>query len=282
MQATPMRIPVTCAALILMVVATPLFGQIESRTGRDRMALPPTVAAALTGPIITAVSDGTAGTYIDIRGSGFGEVRAGDGGVPREVHFVMNGQDIKTQSFNYWHDNQIRAVVPTFPTAIVPGRADVYVVTASGAKSAPQPILYTPAYGTRVYCLKSSPPGTTIIKPGGLHQATVWPASSVDRPDCVPNRSVHHRNIGLSGSSGNDWFFMGVRLTNGWVVENVILGVYHAQQAGAVIASSGKGSNDVVTNVRWWADVGSLVGVTYTLAVVIKGPVQLPDGWLVR
>ena len=227
------------------------------------------------GPVITWAGDVTAEDWIDIRGSGFGDES-------REVHFVVNGQDAMSSYVNFWHDNQIRAKVPTFANVILPTRADIYLVTAAGVRTAPRSFQFSPVYGTRVYCMESFPPGTTIIKPGSLQQASVWPSGVAD-PGCVPKGAVLHRNIELfQGHSGNDWFFMGTRLTNGWVVDNVILGVYNAQQAGAVIASFNKGAPDVATNIRWWADVGAMVGVTYTLAVVIRGPVALPDGWIVR
>ena len=227
------------------------------------------------GPSITWAEDGRGGDWINIRGSGFGEES-------REVHFVVNGQDAQAAALNYWHDTDIRVMVPTYANVIVPTRADIYVVTSAGARTAPRSFQYSPVYGTRVYCMESFPPGTTIVKPGSQVQASVWP-SGVPDPGCVPKGAVLHRNIELfQGHAGNDWFFMGTRLTNGWVVDNVILGVYNAQAAGAVIASFNKGSPDVATNIRWWADVGAQVGVTYTLAVVIRGPVALPDGWIVR
>jgi hypothetical protein len=198
------------------------------------------------------------------------------------VHFVVNGQDAVQQGVDFWNDNQLSVVVPTFASVIVPTRGEIYVVNSAGVRTASQPFQYSPVYGTRVYCMESVPPGTTIIQPGSLQQASVWP-SGVASPGCVPRGAVLHRNIELfQGHAGNDWFFMGTRLTNGWVVDNVILGVYNAQQSGAVIASFNKGTPDVATNIRWWADVGALVGVTYTIAVVIRGPVALADGWLVR
>jgi hypothetical protein len=261
--------------VLVPTIPTALSGRAEIYVVAPSGARSTSQPYSYIGPVITSAEDATAQQWINITGSGFGEES-------REVHFVVNGQDAMAQALNYWHDNQIRVMVPTFANVIVPTRADIYVVTAAGARTAPRSFLFSPVYGTRVYCMESFPPGTTIIQPGSLQQASVWP-SGVASPGCVPRGAVLHRNIELfQGHAGNDWFFMGTRLTNGWVVDNVILGVYNAQQSGAVIASFNKGTPDVATNIRWWADVGALVGVTYTIAVVIRGPVALADGWLVR
>ena len=225
------------------------------------------------GPVINSVEDAQAGGPNQINGSGFGQDA-------REVHFVVNGQDAVAPRIDYWNDNQIGVRVPTFASVIVPTRGEIYVVTAAGARTAPRSFQYSPVYGTRLYCLEASPPGTTIWKPGSFEGTSLWPSGVAD-PGCVPRGSARHSVPMLQARAGNDTFFMGTRLTNGWVVDNVILGVYNPQMAGAVIASFNKGSPDVATNIRWWVDVGG-VGITYTLAVVIKGPVALPDGWIVR
>ena len=225
------------------------------------------------GPFITSAIGGTAGEHLQVNGGGFGQQS-------REVHFVVNGQDAVQQGVDFWNDNQLSVVVPTFASVIVPTRGEIYVVNSAGVRTASQPFQYSPVYGTRVYCMESSPPGTTIWKPGSIEGTSSWPSGVAD-PGCVPKGAARHYVPMLQARAGNDWFFMGTRLTNGWVVDNVILGVYNPQMAGAVIASFNKGSPDVATNIRWWVDVGA-VGVTYTLAVVIRGPVALPDGLIVR
>ena len=280
MRTKPMRIRVLPIATISLLLANTTQAQVYPR---EKTLFTPAPA----GPVITGLSasGGQSQDQLYIMGSGFGVPNVYQDTV-REVHFAMNGQDLVAPVNGYWTDTEIHVRVPTFQYVLPGQSAAIYVVKKLWDKpvatSASRTFSYTPIYGTRVYCLEAWPPGTTIIKPGSMEVASQWP-SSVANPGCVPKGAVLHRNIDLfTGHSGNDWFFMGIKLTNSWVVENVILGVYNAQQAGAVIASFNKGSNDVVTNIRWWADVGALVGVTYTIAVVIRGPADVPDGWLVR
>jgi repeat uncharacterized protein DUF346/IPT/TIG domain-containing protein len=232
-------------------------------------------------PIISSLTPpgGTPPSTMTITGSGFGF----DQGPNSAVHFAMNGLDVVAQRNGGWSDTQIGVLGPSFQR-VLPGPVDVYVVN-NGVRSNSQQYQYMPNIGTRVYCLESWPAGTTIGKPGGQIVATVWPSSAAS-VGCVPKGGVEHRNLDLAiGHKGSDSFFSGIRLSNGWVVENVILAIYHAQQAGAYVASFNKGSNDLLVNVGWWTDgsfIGLISNVAYTLAVVIKGPADLPDGWLVR
>jgi hypothetical protein len=250
--------------------------------------LAPPVAIAPSAQI-TGLS-ATGGAYQDqlwITGSGFGLATV-DNVSQRQVHFVMGGQDVLAPINGYWTDTKIAVRVPKIQR-VAPGPAGIYVVAPNGVRTPTVSYQYTPVLAARTWCMQAFPPGTTLDRGFDIPVGT-WPSGSPSPSACAsrpPTGGVEHRNFNfIAGTKGTDQFLRGISLANGWVIEDVVLGTFRAQQAGAYVSSFTRGSNQVGFDVRWWTDAfmpfAQQSNVAYTFAVVIKGPEDLPDGFVVR
>jgi hypothetical protein len=265
------------------------FGAQSAQKQVITRALPVESAAiAAPRPEITGLSapGGAWPAQLWITGSGFGGAHV-DNENERQVHFVMGGQDVRAQINGYWTDTKIAILIPKIER-VAPGPASIYVL-AQGVRSPNVTYQYTPVLGTRTWCMQAFPPGTTHDRGFDMLVST-WPSGSATPAICAgkpPTGGIRHENFNfLAGTKGTDQFLRDMSLINGWVIEDVILGTFHAQQAGAYVSSFNKGSNQLAFDVRWWTDAFvpfvQQSSVAYTFAVVIKGPADLPDGFVVR
>lgn len=221
-------------------------------------------------PVITSLSsvDAQPGDPILISGSGFGQSPAGT-----TVHAILApGRDVQLAAPDYQSDTQIQTTLPKGISGIADNpHATMYVQTANG-KSPLVMFHFIPA--------------TQIISLGLNRQEVVIDQSAVDAddgwddtPDATFNMVFHHGGA-LWGGTGDDYWYRGVQLKNGWTVVSIDPAPQINPNADAYLSESHLGTADLSFTVHWWTSGGSYCchagWVGYRPTIMIQGPAGIP------
>jgi hypothetical protein len=251
--------------------------------------VPPGAATPPPPPTITAVSSnyGQPGDQIIITGSGFGSTSP-------TVDFLLSSNAVGPSGTGsvqqapiaggYWTPTQIIVYVPNV-SGISAYSGSLYVQTASG-KSNALAFQFQPALD-----VQQLPIGLGNVHFGG--EFCGFPSNMPMGSDVVSvalqggTANVQYCSSLVQGSKGDDLYFQGNTLRNGWTLDSVNFDKSacgaNTGGNGASIASSGQGTSTPYVDVHWWVDpiVNDFTswnnGVAcYTLGLTITGPLGTP------
>lgn len=237
-------------------------------------------AAPAAAPVLAGLSttEGDPGTPLTLSGSDFG-------GAPGEVHFIVgNGRDVAAP-ITYWSGDQIVTEVP-YADGLPVYDGHVYVKRGDGVKTALRPFRFLPLYDVAVIGLPITQASGEFgrafdvrLGGGALGVQTFFMATT-------PTNGTVNRWTGLLfGDRGDDQFYLGSRLKNGWLVVGASLGgllgavggptVRDSRHAWASIVDWRPGTDSPYLKVHWWADGGDQQ-VIFSAFIVVQRPKNLP------
>jgi hypothetical protein len=233
------------------------------------------------GPAIASLSAATGrpGDPVLITGSGFGNAIG-------EVHFVLGPvNDIRVPGAPsqavpglLWSDSQIFITVPNV-SGMSAFNGTVYVTrTSDQTRSNLMPFAFVPLMERRQ--IVKPVPADALLAVTGVRP--YYLPSSAD-PDWINRFNMNC----FSGSTSNDRFFSNTRLQNGWRVSGPPV-VHHPSNysinGGAYVADSRIGTDWPYVDVKWWVNVGPWCDsmLSYAFVIPIEGPLNTPDGVVVR
>lgn len=217
----------------------------------------------LPTPAITSVGvrQGSPGDRVVISGVGFGTQ-------PGSVTFSVEPNSAVGAPIAGWSDTSIEVRVPdvTGMKAAYDGELKVQGPTTLSA-----PFRFIPALETITLAPEAGE--IVLVEPFG------W-----DRNVCHPACSYGPSPQLVVGAKGEDEFFRGKGLLNGWTVKSVSPGyvtptgqlgkVWIQNRAEASVVQHYVGTNNLYVKVHWWYD--AFGGVAYVPRVVIQGPKGVP------
>ena len=212
-------------------------------------------------PTITSLSvnRGSPGDRVVISGTGFG-AQAGS------VTFSVEPNSALGAPIVGWTDTSIEVRVPDVTGMKAPYAGELKVNTTLSA-----PFTFIPAMETLTLAPEMG--DIILVEPFGWDR-------NVCHPYCAsgPNLQL------VVGAKGDDEFFRGKSLLNGWTVKSVSLGyvdpqgrlmsVWTQNRAAAQIAEQHVGTDKLYVKVHWWYD--AFGAVAYVPRVVIQGPKGVP------
>jgi hypothetical protein len=221
---------------------------------------------------------GRPGDPILISGSGFGNTMG-------EVHFVLGpANDIRVPETPsqvpaglIWSDSQIFVTVPNV-SGLRAFNGTVYVTRGGDqVRSNLTPFSFVPLMERR-HIVK---PITTdaLLAVTGV-PGHFWPLGD-------PDRVGRSNGDCFSGSTGNDRFFSNTRLQNGWRVLAAPTVQYtrsYWMGGDAFLADSRVGTDWPYVDVKWSVNIGPYCysAMSYSFVIPIEGPLNTPDGVVVR
>lgn len=263
----------------------PVTGQIVGVVARPQK-LPST-----RGPGISSltVSQGQPNDSVGITGAGFGDA-------PGEVHFVVNpGKDLiapvdtdeedgRGPGHPIWSNTGISVRVPRIDGVLA---YNGYVYVVSGGKASNRvPFQFNPTidHGIPLPITSANVTwgfGGCQTAPGGTSELDAWIRlfkGAVPQAGCwVDSKGNALAGVSggyFSGAKGDDVFFNGYQLKNGWVMDGVIFAQGQTISGNCSVAASGIGTTSPNVDIHWWVDGG---GVTsYELSITVSGPKGVP------
>jgi hypothetical protein len=217
-----------------------------------------------------SVSNGRPGDPIMISGSGFGNASG-------EVRFVLGPTNDLRVPETVWSDSQILVAVPNV-SGLRAFNGTVYVMRAGDRiRSNLAPFAFIPLLERR-----------QIVKP--IADDIVFGVSGVTPylyPVRDPERIARSNGDCFSGSTGNDRLFNNTRLQNGWRVSGTPTVHYTRSYwlgGDAYLADSRVGTDWPYLDVKWSINIGPYCSsyVSYGFVIPIEGPLNTPDGVVVR
>ncbi len=231
-------------------------------------------------PTISSVSpiQGQPGDQIILIGSGFGS--SSSTSVPvGTVTFLLSPSaagpvgtgSVQQATAVYWSDAVIGVLVPNV-SGISAYSGSLYVQAAGGQSNVVafqfQPVLD----------VQQVPIGTDNVQLGddcrSNGQSWCFPYVAGD----TYTYSATHWGDWVEGHRGDDWFFKGTTLRNGWTLDSVnfVNNFYTGDcpvdsSNGASIVSSGQGTNTPYVDVHWW-DSPDFGFACYYLGLTVIGP----------
>lgn len=239
-------------------------------TANLRAPLQTPTPTAGPAPVITSLSstDAQPGDPIPISGSGFGLSPTG-----ATVHAIIApGRDVVLAAPDYQSDTQIQTSLPRSISGVTDNQhATLYVQTPNG-KSQLVVFHFIPA--------------TSIVSLGIDRAEVVIDQSAVDADDDwddtpdATNNMVFHKGGALWGGTGDDYWYRGVQLKNGWTVVGIDPAPQINPNADAYLSVSHVGTADLSFTVHWWTSGGSYCckpgWVGYRPTITIQGPAGIP------
>jgi IPT/TIG domain len=217
-------------------------------------------SGSCTAPQITStyVPAGQPGTPVTINGSGFGSSQGGS-----TITFIVSPTQTLSGTADYWSDSEIVTSVP--PASGLTAYAGDLFVTSCQQSNAVQ-FRFNPS--TTIQMLPYTGFGTT-----SLVAMTCALDTCQDYP--YPQWGGHQMVAGIySGGNGNDTWFYGQQLVNGWTVSSSLLINAYSISSGdysTFAAQPVVGSASPYTVVKW--NVSPAGGdVFYTVEVFVIGP----------
>ncbi len=226
-----------------------------------------------TGPVITSLThnQGQPGDPIGVIGEYFP-------GSLCEVHFVVNpGMDLKakTDNQNYYG---ISTSVPPVRGVLASYDGYVYVVVVSTSQKSNQvPFRFNPAvdYSST---LRITP---DHVAWGGDMRCDINGPCTFDARWGSVSRSIVNSDF-MAGSKGDDEFFKGYQLKNGWKVDQVQLIKQDTWNGDCGVSVKNEGTDSPYVVVHWWVNpawVGAEMTPSYTgyvLTIWLRGPLGVP------
>jgi hypothetical protein len=238
------------------------------------------IQSVAPNPAIASLSavSGRPGDPILITGAGFGNTMG-------EVHFVLGpANDIRVPESPsqpsaglIWSDSQIFATVPNV-SGLRAFNGTVYVTRAGDqVRSNLTPFAFVPLMERR-HIVKPVPADTLLAVTG---------VPGYFSPTSDPVRIGRYNTDCFSGSTSNDRFFSNTRLQNGWRVSaNPTVQYTRSYWMGgdAYVADSRVGTDWPYLDVKWSINIGPYCSslMSYSFIIPIEGPLNTPDGVVVR
>jgi hypothetical protein len=190
------------------------------------------------------------------------------GNSPATVSFTLGPNTvIPVQGIQTWSDTLIVANVPD-ASGLLPYAAGVAVAIGSVQSNA-FPFQFVPASEIRSIGWTTD----MLLAKGGIAQY-----GNGMRNILHPNSSF----MSMGGDAGNDIFFVGTNLQNGWTMQSIdtpLEGTADPFGAGNVAVVDSRIQTNpsmLYFNVRWWFD--AFAYANYSFTVWITGPRGVPDG----
>jgi len=221
------------------------------------------VSGGCTVPQINplSVSQGQPGDPVTINGYGFGAN-------PGQINFIVNPGQTVQASADYWSDTQIITSVPQV-SGILGYSGNVFVVTCQQSNAVP--FQFNPEIDVEQLPIAGND--------AAFGDASCGPDICVSVHRIKADGSVSNLLIagGFTGRRGDDIFFQGYQLKNGWVLDSVNLSLGQAsdKRNGAQIGADSVGSSSPSVDIHWW-DSPALGSASYTLAMYVHGPAGVP------
>lgn len=230
---------------------------------QPRLTPPPTKAVA--GNLITSVNVSTVGPNdpLLVKGHGFGaqegRLRIG----------IAPGRFVDA-NLEAWSDTVVVARMPDVGGIPLPFHGEL-VLERQGADPLKVAMTFQPAVETR-----------TLLAQGA--EINAGSPSDIEENVCHPKCHMGVNPGLLVGGKGDDRFFQGRRLKNGWKVSSVSLASVSGRnptgrsitdgRAEARITEQYVGTDNPQVSVHWWYDAFGSVG--YLPVIVITGPKGVP------
>jgi len=221
------------------------------------------VSGGCTAPQISplGVSQGQPGDPVTINGSGFGAN-------PGQINFIVNPGQTVQASADYWSDTQIITSVPQ--VSGIPGYSgNVFVVTCQQSNAVP--FQFNPEIDVEQLPIARNDAAF------GDASCGIDVCASIHRIEADGSVSNLLVAGGFTGRRGDDIFFQGYQLKNGWVLDSVNLSLGRApdKSNGAQIGADSVGSSSPFVDIHWW-DSSPLGSASYVMAIYIHGPAGVP------
>ena len=221
-----------------------------------RLSTDPTPAITLV-----SVSQGSPGDRVVISGVGFGTQQG-------SVTFSVEPKSEVGAPISGWSDTSIEVKVPDVSGMMVTYAGELKV---HGPTTLSAPFRFIPALET--ITLTPEAGDIVLVEPFGWNVNVCHPACASG-----PNLNM------VVGAKGEDEFYRGKGLLNGWTVKSVSLAyvspsgqlgkMWIQNRASASVVDQRVGTKDLYVKVGWWYD--AFGGVAYVPQIVIQGPKGVP------